>query len=274
MFSKFNFFIDEENFFRKMSDYKDCNDTELFEMYYNIGLRQFSCYSKVFNKSIEKYLDAEKAIDISELEEDWFNNKELEADVFISHSHKDKDLAIAFAGVLNYEFKLKTFIDSCVWGDSNELLRSMDEKYSRLNEDVPNEYYYKDTLITSSHVHMVLASALMKMINKTECFIFLNTDNSTISVIEEMSKVEDERTYSPWIYLEINTANLLNIIPPKREVFEKEAFNESVKSKFPIDMSSFIYSINEDLINWKNAYEDNKDINSLDLLYKLNNGMF
>ncbi len=41
----------------------------------------------------------------------------------LSHSHKDKKLAIEFAEWLKKEAGLTTFIDSCILGYSNELLK-------------------------------------------------------------------------------------------------------------------------------------------------------
>lgn len=281
MFSKFNFDINNKIFFDS-EECKSCISCQMnreyckiFNKYYKIGFEQFKNHKRLISDSMEQYLDAEGTIDIIKLEEDWFNNDDLNADIFLSHSHKDRNLAIAFAGWLEENFKLKSFIDSCVWGDSNILLHTMDEKYSRIDKNVPGHYDYGKALISSSHVHMILADALMKMINKTECFMFLNTDNSIISVKEEMTKSDDKRTYSPWIYLEINIANLLGVTLPERyKKIEKNAkyfINESVQSKFPADIHKLKYVDNSVLIHWKSIYKQNEKLHPLDLLYKLQN---
>lgn len=49
----------------------------------------------------------------------WF--PKINADIFLSHSHKDEKLIIAFAGWLKDTFNLDVFIDSCIWGYSNDL---------------------------------------------------------------------------------------------------------------------------------------------------------
>lgn len=54
---------------------------------------------------------------------------------------------------------------------------------------------------------MMLMNALMKMIDKSECVFSLNTGNSTIRVEKGIAK-NLEKTYSPWIYSEINASNL------------------------------------------------------------------
>ncbi|GEP64201.1 hypothetical protein [Clostridium beijerinckii] len=140
-------------------------------------------------------------------------------------------------------------------------------------KNIAGYYNYEKTLISSSHAHMVLANALMKMINKTECFIFLNTDNLIISTKEEMTKLDDEKTYSPWIYLEINTINLIGGTLPKRyKKIEKNTehfINESVKSKFLADIHKLKYADNNVLIDWKYRCEQNKKSHRLDLLYRL-----
>ena len=57
------------------------------------------------------------------------NKNELENEkvyIFISHSHKDINKVIAFAGWLKTNFGLEAFIDSCSWGYCDELLKIID----------------------------------------------------------------------------------------------------------------------------------------------------
>ena len=61
------------------------------------------------------------------MQANWF--PQIKADIFISHSHKDEDLALALAGWLKVSFGLTAFIDSCVWGYANDLLKMIDYKY-------------------------------------------------------------------------------------------------------------------------------------------------
>src|SRR5690606_26606894 len=79
-------------------------------------------------------------IDGSKLQADWFPN--IEADIFISHSHRDKDLAIALSEYLYQNFDLNVFIDSCIWGYSDEHLKIIDDKYC-LNSDQTTYNYSK-----------------------------------------------------------------------------------------------------------------------------------
>lgn len=52
------------------------------------------------------------------IQNDWF--PEIDADIFISHSHNDCKLANGIAGWMNEEFGLRCFIDSNVWGYTND----------------------------------------------------------------------------------------------------------------------------------------------------------
>ena len=61
------------------------------------------------------------------MQANWF--PQIKADIFISHSHKDKGLALALAGWLEETFGLTAFIDSCVWGYANKLLKMIDDEY-------------------------------------------------------------------------------------------------------------------------------------------------
>lgn len=71
------------------------------------------------------------------------------------------------------------------------------------------------------HVHMILNGALMKMIDNTECLIFLETPNSL-----KVKDVSDTTTNSAWIYSELLMSKYLN---RKKPIRKKRAFvlNES-----------------------------------------------
>lgn len=77
--------------------------------------------------TLDKYITQDGIIDGTKIQADWF--PEVEADIFISHSHTDEKLAINLACWLYDTFNLVAFIDSCVWGYANDLLRQLDDKY-------------------------------------------------------------------------------------------------------------------------------------------------
>ena len=55
----------------------------------------------------------------------------------------------------------------------------------------------------AGHVHMMLSTALANMIDKTECIMFLNTPNSVSTRDTKL------KTYSPWIYNEIEITRII-----------------------------------------------------------------
>lgn len=120
----------------------------------------------------------QQTIDGTELQELWFPVDELgKFDVFISHSHRDMDnLVVPFASWLYSHLGLRCFIDSQFWQYSDELLKILDDYYDWQPES--KTYNYKIRNFTTSNIHIMLSMALMKMMNKTETVIFIDSDNS------------------------------------------------------------------------------------------------
>lgn len=104
-------------------------------------------------------------IDGTKLQENWFPTKH-KFNVFLSHSHNDKQLAIALAGFLKDKLGLNAFIDSCLWGYSNDLLKEIDQRYCRHRNGVSFDYNKRN--YSTSHVHMMLSIALSRMIDNCE----------------------------------------------------------------------------------------------------------
>ena len=65
-----------------------------------------------FCSAVESFIKPDGAIDASRMQEDWF--PQVKADIFISHSHQDDYYAIALAGLIREETRLRPFVDSCV----------------------------------------------------------------------------------------------------------------------------------------------------------------
>lgn len=146
-----------------------------------VPMNAYAEYYKVLNdmdisatrSSLSKYLLNDVIIDGKLMSEDWF--PQINADVFLSHSHLDKEYAYAIAGWLNVNFGLKVFVDSAIWGCADELLSEIDNKYCMTGRGY---YSYVNRNISTAHIHMMLSTALLKMIDETECLFFLNTENS------------------------------------------------------------------------------------------------
>ena len=224
--------------------------------------------------SLKEFIGTDGMIDGTKLQDNWFPIKQ-NFSVFLSHSHIDEQLAISIAGFLKKELNLNTFIDSCLWGYSNDLLREIDEKYCRQSN---GRYFdYDKRNYSTSHVHMMLSIALSRMIDECEAVFFLNSENS-ISIGEEISQ---ERTASPWIYYELSLADMIKIRPINhyRDEFLQfshrayDAVNESnsLKIKYEVDkaLRNFIPLYRDDLVHcaqkWK---KNNKSFQSaLDYIY-------
>ncbi len=139
------------------------------------------------------------------LQDEWFPT-EKEFDVFISYSHNDIDLAQKLASYLTGT-GLKCFLDCYVWDSADELLAKLDEKYCKNSDGL---FDYKKRNFSTSHIHAMLSMAIMSAINKSECIIFINSDNSL-----RLDGIKTE-TLSPWLYEEVSMANSLKIKTPKR----------------------------------------------------------
>lgn len=178
------------------------------------------------------------AIDASKLQDAWF--PQIKAHVFISHSHKDEPIALFLAGWLHENFKLTSFIDSCVWRYMNDLLWEIDCKYCRNGAE--HFFDYKKRNLSTSHVHMMLSTALTMMIDQTECLLFLNTPNSITpdSVFEQ--------TTSPWIYHELATSRMLRVNFPERikRIQDEDCTKMQKDFSDTEQISRFNYTVNTD----------------------------
>lgn len=186
-------------------------ENQIGEEYRIYGLGQKLITEKKTHQALERYLLKDGSLDASAMEEDWF--PEINADVFLSHSHADEKAVINFAGYLFHEFGIASFIDSTVWGYADDLLKQIDEKYcvKSRDENGNRTYSYEKRNRTTSQVHLLLQGALAKMINRRECLIFVNTPNSM-----KITDVQGETTTaSPWIYSEILMASTFPVRPLK-----------------------------------------------------------
>jgi hypothetical protein len=231
----------------------------------------FEQNSRIVRRALEDFIGKEKKgkIDGSKMREQWF--PQIDAHVFISHSHADRDGAIKLADFLNRQFKLKSFIDSCVWGHANDLLKLIDNQYC--TSDGGKTYNYDSRNGSTSHVHMMLSTALAEVLDKCECAIFINTPNSITS---ELATVE---TNSPWIYFELGLMRLIREQKPERiQKLDESITNMSGKRAaleiaYTVDLSDLSDIDASHLIKWSSSYQmlrsNGLDPNPLDTLYKI-----
>ena len=263
MFSAFNLSISRDFF----------GDTEEdFDQYIEIGEEHLQCGIESYKKNLERFIK-NNTINGSELQENWF--PEIEADIFISHSHGDKDLANALAGWLYVKFKLKVFIDSNVWGYSKQLLEEINDKYSNKRDNPNGGYLYSHNLcnMASQHVNIMLSAALQKMIDKVECVMLLNTERSV-----KVFQGNRMNTYSPWIYSEILCTQIVRKKPllcyrdykASTPIYESDSLTSDVIKfivSYDISLDHLIDLTEGDLMSWLNRYNQKDWQYPLDALY-------
>lgn len=276
-------------------DFKLTNSFYNIELnrYLEVGKKEFDNFSTKVKENLKDFIYDNGKIDGSSLKEHWFNI--VDADIFISHSHRDIVKVKAFAGWLKHNFDLTCFIDSCVWEYCDELLKQIDDEKCK-NKNA-STYSYELRNYTTSHVHMMLSIALSEMIDKSECIIFFNTPAS-VSLsddLETLKKDKHSTTLSPWIYHELAMTSMIRPSQLKRQTTILEHADErslfaseqnSIQITHNIDkyIDKMIELTDEDLKKWKHSYEvlihkidgDNvpfisgyENINALDVLYSL-----
>ncbi|MGL4863109.1 MAG: hypothetical protein ACRC4T_08325 [Cetobacterium sp.] len=243
--------------------------------YKKLGERLSNEIDNDFKYELKKYLKSSSNITSNELTDLLFPKIE-KFDIFLSHSHKDLDKALGLAGFLKANFGLEVFIDSCFWRNINELLKEIDNEFSK--SDYDSELYdYNKRNISTAHCHIILATALKEMIDHIECFIFLDT-NESISLRSQM-----EETKSCWIYYELEISKCIEKKIPLRffnENLYAEFSYESILSKSNLNKKLEInYTTNISHLEEKdfnilyntsinNFNPDYRGYNKLDLLYK------
>lgn len=220
-------------------------DKKIFNDYLELGRTMLSKNQENVHNALDKYLLNNNVIDGDAISQDWFPI--IKSDIFISHSHSDEDYVIAFAGWLKSKFDLDAFIDSCVWGYSNELLKCIDINYCQNGN---NTFDYEKRNVSTSHVHMMLNVALMKMMDKSECIFFMNTSN-TLPIVDNIRNAEN--TLSPWIYSEIEMTRYLREQKPQRK-----GYWYPINERFQLEHSEL-------KIQYKINKEHMKKINDKDL---------
>lgn len=162
-------------------------------------------------------------VEHKELLDEWF--PDTGCHIFISHSHKDKGLAIAIANKLYKKYGVKSFIDSEFWGFVDKAIYEINSEFSR---SVSDEKYldYDKCMRVASNFYLVLSNALTDGIFHSDSFWFINSGNS----FDAVNKAS-EGTYSPWLYTELNYTKTVALSPhPKRPVMILESAGLGLES--------------------------------------------
>lgn len=235
-------------------------DTEIYEQLLATGKRRNRIISNTVRNNLRNYLRPDGTIDGALLSSDWF--PKINAHLFLSHSHADEELAIALSQWLYDTFGIVSFIDSCVWGYCDNLLKILDEEYA----DLGDSYSYKTRNRTTGFVHTLLCTALSKMIDKCECLFFLNTPNS---LLPDPNRQE---TSSPWIYYELFQSSIIRTHRLRTRSFSQKRINEGLED-FRVALPatiSHLFPLNPASLNaWKNLvpHTPYTPYRALDILY-------
>lgn len=211
------------------------------------------------------------SLSASLISREWF--PDVEADIFLSHAHKDEEMAIKLAYMLKQRFGLKVFVDSMVWRNCNDLLKLLDNEYAPYQDKATGKWHYDYNTRnqTTAHVHMLLATALQKMMDRCECTFFLNTPRSLSN-----DSVTDS-TYSPWIYFELLQTNILRRVAPEQVGAVTESFSNYITDSVPqirydVDLSNMTKLNSSAIREWYNEWyfytNQVKGKRALDILYK------
>ena len=184
-------------------------------------------------------------------------------DVFISYSHNDRHTARKLAFFLENTCGLKVFLDEFVWGSADKLIAAIDEKYC-FNEE-KTSFVYRRRNLSTSYIHALLSMSILDVISRSECCIFIESDNSLC--LKDIK--ENTSTFSPWIYEEINYMNHL----PKQSLRRTRYFTNSreldeglnFEIMLPVDVNGF-HVLTKQALNYLRIY---KGTRGLDYIYKL-----
>lgn len=139
--------------------------------------------------------------------------------VFLSHSYGDIDQALAIQAQIKSK-NVKVFIDSLYW-----------QSVYKIQEELSK--YDPDSVL--KHLHVMLITAIAQMIQSSQYFLFLQSDNSISDI--QGNNINKE-TQSPWIYYELKIAEMLKQPPSthtSQELFESGMEAPSMKCFFDVE---------------------------------------
>ncbi len=110
-----------------------------------------------------------------------------DAQVFLSHSHADRNKALEVKNYLESKTNHRVFIDSLFWDYKDNIVKEMSK--------------YDNTSKIEDAFTLILRESLQDMIEKCPYFVFLQSNNSVSN--QGLSCI----TYSAWIYEELKIAH-------------------------------------------------------------------
>ncbi|WQV55818.1 toll/interleukin-1 receptor domain-containing protein [Helicobacter pylori] len=171
---------------------------------FNNQTHQVSEATEKIHELIENapYSNDDIVLNRNEIKEAFFNpfKPQLKTvQVFLSHSHADKNKALGVKDYLENQTKRKVFIDSLFWDYKDDVLNELAK-----HDDISR---IKDAFT------LILRESLQDMIEKCPYFVFLQSSNS-VSFNQNLLKI----TYSAWIYEELKIAHSISAISESRPI--------------------------------------------------------
>jgi hypothetical protein len=245
-----------------------------FDQFLDYGTLLYEDHKSSIHTELDNLFSGDGVISVSKVKKNWFPS--LTANVFISHSHANSEIAIGLAGWLSEKFEISAFIDSCVWGYFSDLQKMIDDRFCKNPNNKPSEsnesYEYHASNRVASHVNTILNNSLMRMIDECECIIFINTPES----ISSKGSAKDEKsTYSPWIYSELEATRLIRRKAPSRPALLEKSLEvraEAMDRSEPnfeyddVDLSHLTKLKLGDIQKWNRC--DKTGLDALDYLYE------
>lgn len=126
--------------------------------------------------------------------------------VFLSHSHVDRNKALEVKDYLENQTKRKVFVDSLFWDYKDDVLNELAE--------------YDDISKIEDAFTLILRESLQDMIEKCPYFVFLQSKNSVSN--QGLSRI----TYSAWIYEELKIAHSISESRPIPMMESMQVFHD------------------------------------------------
>ncbi|GAA8492194.1 toll/interleukin-1 receptor domain-containing protein [Helicobacter pylori] len=177
----------------------DLNSSENQSIILKPSARPFNNQAHQINEVVKKIYELIKdtkhpnddiILNHSEIKEAFFSPFEPQlksTQVFLSHSHADKNEALKVKGYLESETNRRVFIDSLFWDYKDDVLNELAK--------------YDNTSKIEDAFTLILRESLQDMIEKCPYFVFLQSNNSVSN--QGLSCI----TYSAWIYEELKIAH-------------------------------------------------------------------
>ncbi|GAA6863210.1 toll/interleukin-1 receptor domain-containing protein [Helicobacter pylori] len=129
-----------------------------------------------------------------------------DAQVFLSHSHADKNKVLKVKNYLESETNHRVFIDSLFWDYKDDVLNELAK--------------YDDTSKIEDAFTLILRESLQDMIEKCPYFVFLESKNSVSN--QGLSCI----TYSAWVYEELKIAHSIRESRPTPMMESMQVFHD------------------------------------------------